>query len=236
MRVKDALENKIIYEELSNTEKVIHKYLAEHYEQIDILHVGIVAQECFCSTTSVHRTVKKLGYNSFVEFKHAYKNEKKLNKYADDAEDINNIISQINFDNLDKFTEVVDAAEVVYVYGVGGSEDTCKTLYRQLMLLGIPTIVVADIHLLRNIKKGLFISISNRGSQRLTVNATLRAKNNGMTIISITKENSILDKMSEVSITHRLNTKDDYLEREQLLHLYIIVNRLTNNLRKIRNF
>lgn len=235
MRIKTLLENTGIYENLSKSEKGVYNYLGSNYDQITKLHSSIVAQECFCSTTTVHRTIKKLGFESFAEFKYAITDEIKASQINNDDTNFILDLDGIDLSNLSDVAKILIRADVVYVYGVGACMDCAHNLYRQLMLVGIPTIVIDDIHLMRNMTRGTFMSISNRGSQRLTINATMRAKNNGLDIISITKKNSMLEKISHKSIVHNINTNDlDYVSREQLLHVYYITTKLVQKIRKIK--
>ncbi len=236
MRLKNLLENKGIYDTLSKSEKTVYEYLGSNYTQIPLLHSSIVAQSCYCSTATVHRTIKQLGFESFAEFKYTIAKEIEEEQINNEDYDFLEDFHSIELDTLDDIAKKVIREQVVYVYGVGACVECARYLHRQFMLVGIPTIIIYDIHLMRNITSGTFISISNRGSQRLTINATMRAKNNGLNIVAITKKNSMLHKISDKAIVHNIETNSlDYVAREQLLHIYYITTKLVQKIRKIKH-
>lgn len=56
--------------ELTKTEQQILAFLTENSNLLDNLTIKEISHRCYCSTTSVHRLLRKLNYSSFKELKH----------------------------------------------------------------------------------------------------------------------------------------------------------------------
>lgn len=52
----------------SKTENRVFDFFINNQEHLNKYTIKTISQKCFCSTMSVHRTIRKLGYSSFNEF------------------------------------------------------------------------------------------------------------------------------------------------------------------------
>ncbi len=225
-------EENEIYQTLTRGEQTIYDYLAQNWQNSSLMKIQNIANNCYCSTTSVQRLVRKLGFASFSEFKIKAINEGQNQTNLINSFNIEETFNQINEATMFPIIEQIRSHNHIYIYGTGASEISSRFLVRQLMLLGFHAAYINDIHLLKNIRTGLFIPISSSGSTRLIINASLRAKNNNLTICAITKKNSLLEQIANYSFTHNVIIRDlDYIEREMQLHLFIMISQIIDHLR-----
>ncbi len=225
-------EKNEIYKSLTNGEKNIYDYISKNWKFDDLMKVQNIANNCFCSTTSVQRFINKLGFSSFSEFKVKAKEESNIKNNSIRSFKLEETLNNINEESLSNIIYEIKKHKNIYIYGTGASKISSLFLVRQLILLGFHASFIDDIHILKNINNGLFIPVSSSGSTQLTIDASLRAKNNGLTVCSITKKGSLLDQVSKSSFTHNVIIQDlDYIEREIQLHLFLMISQIADLLR-----
>lgn len=231
-----VLKNKLEYvlnDECTKQEEDVLRFLYENEALISTLTAKEVAEKCFCSTSAVNRAVKKMGFDGYFEFKIFSKFYNNLEKQQGKSKNkfssyINMILDDIDYNQIVNFANVINESEIIYVYGNGVSNISSLFLFRQLLNLDYNAIYIPDLDLLNKVKHGTIVCISNLGMND-HVNYVL--KKSRAKIISITKDNSDLAKLSEVSLSHQIDYSNaTELEREQQIQTLLIIGALVDNL------
>lgn len=207
----------LLFETVSSGEQMILVYLEEHISDLPSQTLAQVADNNYCSTTSVTRLIKKLGYNSFKEMQLSLSLS-------------NQIKSTGNLLNSDPmFIKCLESASCIYIYGKGASQITALYLFRKLIKLGYDVSHVGEQDLLYSLHNKTVLCISNSGETSTVYKVMSDIKElNNCTILSLTKSGSTLANISDVSITHDLST---YGQREEQKHLLEIANKITLDLK-----
>ncbi len=184
--------DELLFEKRSQQEKQILKYLKEHLNDLPNQNLAKVADNNFCSTTSVTRIVKKLGFAGYKEFQIALKI--KNDKKSSTKEEI---------PNLNKVIEKIKNVPCLYIYGKGASQISALHLFRQLIKAGIDVSLIQEQDLLYSLNNKTIICLSNSGETKSIVDLFKELKEyNNCEVIAITKEKSTLNKISDLSLTH----------------------------------
>lgn len=144
----------------TSSEKNILEYLNEHIEDINDMSIRKLADECYVSSATIFRFIKKIGFNSYNEFQEAIKyrrsvaKRKKIAKIPDVIKSkdykenyLQNIIESVRVINPEyekKFCECLNLAPKVYLFGHGLSRPIVLYTYQLLIRLGYNAIMVRD--------------------------------------------------------------------------------------------
>ncbi|WP_028856351.1 MurR/RpiR family transcriptional regulator [Psychrilyobacter atlanticus] len=220
---KNILEN-ISKKAFTEQDNIIFDYISNN--NITSLTSHELAQECYCSTATINRFCKKIGVDGFGELKILLK----LNqKYAQGYND--NKLNTRNISEIREISREIKKNKPICVFGRGASSISGQYLFRQLLKLGYHVSFVMDIELFYELKGYNLIIISNSGENQFGLRLIDIVKENDVNIMSITYKNSSIDKASKYSLTHmnKQNFKN-LIEREQQLHLILLINHLINAL------
>ena len=216
------------YDSFTEREKEIADYLILAKDSIIELSARDIAEKTNTSAPTVVRFAKKLGFSSLNEMKLkiSINLEKKENardfKYLDGDLDIRGIVcgirdsihsviddtvSLINEEDLEKAIDLLIKAKNIYVYGVGSSSLVGLDLYHKLARINKTCIVHVDTHLqmasstLVN-EDDVVIAISYSGETKEILRCAENAKSKGTPVISITKSciNNKLEKLSDITL------------------------------------
>lgn len=215
--------------EASPTEMAIINYILKNPEEASRLTIYKLAERTFTSPSTIIRLCKKNGYTGYKEFskdllyeqaiRSSYK-EKKISDLTrtDDIEDIvkkvthNNIISLeeseqlINTDVIRVSVEKIMKCEKLSIFGMGASLIVAKDAQLKFTRINKMSYVSEDWHtqllMAKNMnEKDVALVISYSGQTEEMVKCMTLAKENGATIISITKlNNSPIEKLADYSL------------------------------------
>lgn len=204
----------LLFETVSTQEQMILVYLDQNIEDLGTFSLTQIADNNFCSTTSVTRLVKKLGYSSFKEMQLAIN----LSEQVKPQEPNKNINSE--------FIEALKAASCIYVYAKGASQISALFIFRKLIKLGYDASYISEQDLLYSLQNKTVLFISNTGetSTVFKLMADIKEYNNCQ-ILAITKHQSTMDQIAHHSIVHNHST---YGNREEQQHLLQIINSIAN--------
>ncbi len=213
-------------EELSVAERAVLDYLIEHRDNLKDFGVEKIAEAAYTSPASVVRMCKKLGYQGFKDFKidfilanakveipdtKEYQDVILTKTYENGRAAIENNIRILeetlkifNLDIVEKAAQTIMNARKILIFGKGSSYLVCKDLEMKLRRINKFAIAQGESHdqlvdatFLNN--KDVVIFVSNSGKTKETVTSALLAKENGATIISITKlGSSVLADISDI--------------------------------------
>lgn len=115
------------------------------------------------------------------------------------VEHVNQISPRISEEKVNKFIEMIEKANKVYVYGAGRSGLVAQAFAMRLMHLGIKVHVVGEITTPAIEKGDIFITVSGSGETTSVVNYAAIAKKVGAKIIGITSyPESTLGKIADL--------------------------------------
>ncbi|MFD1899828.1 MurR/RpiR family transcriptional regulator [Enterococcus termitis] len=107
---------------------------------------------------------------------------------------------------VDQAVLAVEAAEIIFVYGLGASSLVAQDIYQKFTRLGLSVFFTMDLHLFAsalgtNRLKGLFIGVSNSGQNSETNALADLAIEKGLPVIALTADKeSELGQKSEVTL------------------------------------
>ncbi|MCD6449454.1 MAG: MurR/RpiR family transcriptional regulator [Thermotogaceae bacterium] len=217
------------YDSMTNSEKKVAKtILSTDTKEILKMTVNEMANLCNVSEATIIRFVKKLGFDSFQEFKLSIAMEMPNNLQNQDMditiekwEDPNSILKKVlvgfirtiestaNIQNMNNFISAVNmirSANKIEIYGVGASGAVAKVFQYKLLRTGFPATAIEDPHMqcisAANLKPGdLAIGISQSGSTKDTVDSLATAKKRKASTIAITDHvNSPITKYADIVI------------------------------------
>lgn len=211
----EQLKSKItelLFETHSTQEQMLLVYFEHNIHNLTNLTLSQIADNNFCSTTSVTRLVKKLGYNSYKEMQLAIN----LSKQTVEESDIDCINPQ--------FVESLKAANCIYVYAKGASQISGLYVFRKLIKLGYDASYIEEQDLLYSLHEKTVLCISNTGETSTVYKVMHDIKEyNKCQILSITQVDSTLANISNHCLTHNVST---YGNREEQQHILQIINYL----------
>lgn len=213
-------------EELSVAERAVLDYLIENRDNLKDFGVEKIAEAAYTSPASVVRMCKKLGYQGFKDFKidfilanakveipdtKEYQDVILTKTYENGRAAIENNIRILeetlkifSLETVEKAAQTIMHARKILIFGKGSSYLVCKDLEMKLRRINKFAIAQGESHdqlvdatFLNN--KDVVIFVSNSGKTKEIVSSALLAKENGATIISITKlGTSVLADISDI--------------------------------------
>lgn len=213
-------------EELSVAERAVLDYLIENRDNLKDFGVEKIAEAAYTSPASVVRMCKKLGYQGFKDFKidfilanakveipdtKEYQDVILTKTYENGRAAIENNIRILeetlkifSLETVEKAAQTIMNARKILIFGKGSSYLVCKDLEMKLRRINKFAIAQGESHdqlvdatFLNN--KDVVIFVSNSGKTKEIVSSALLAKENGATIISITKlGTSVLADISDI--------------------------------------
>lgn len=206
----------LLFETVSTQEQMLLVYLDKNIDNLAELSLTQIADNNFCSTTSVTRLVKKLGYNSFKELQLTL-NISEQSKPSLQAKHIN-----------PEFISALKNANCTYIYAKGASQISGLYLFRKLIKLGYDVSYIEEQDLLYSLQAKTVLCISNTGETSTVYKVMNDIKEyNDCQILAITKYQSTLDQLSHHAVVHNYST---YSNREEQQHLLQIINDISLHL------
>lgn len=237
---------KIDFNELSETDRAIYHYMASQSDKIPYMRVREIAKESHTSASSVMRFIRKLGFESFTEFRTHFK--------VPDFESADflsslTVLSAEHFprDIEGKITRIAEkmiACENIIFYGIGASASICEYAARRFATIGFNSFALVDHTYpigakLKNTSENMLIALSVTGTTTEVVEVVNGFRNNpDFTTVAITSDaNSTLAKMSNYMLDYsidvqRINKHEDLTSQIPSMFL---VESLSEVVRKIAN-
>jgi RpiR family glv operon transcriptional regulator len=185
------------HDQLNPNELEIVSYILANQETAQTMSIVELAEKCLTSKSSIHRLVKKLGFDGFTEFKYSMKSAPKVKQPKRDLldmqiKDISATIKLMRQSDVKKIVEKMSQADRLFGFGTGwGQQNTLKDLNRNFMRLGkclfeIPAKTEFDMLMPTFTEKDFVIIISLSGNtQDLKQNIQMLNMKN-VPILSIT--------------------------------------------------
>ncbi|MFT8556268.1 MurR/RpiR family transcriptional regulator [Liquorilactobacillus hordei] len=204
------------------TEILIYNYLIDHPDEALTLSIRQLGSAIHVSSASIIRCIKKMGYDSFYEFKFNLKQQqlalqtKKLeSNYDTEVIDLasnffNRPLLQQYSNELTAFKKLISNAGNVLFFGIGTSGILAQYGARQFSNFGVNSVYNIDpfyplpqkVH---NNTNQIAIMLSVSGETPEIVNRAISLKAEGFHVISITNNNySTLAKVSELNFSYNI--------------------------------
>lgn len=193
------------------SERQVAEYILAHASEVINLPITELAEQAGVSEATVVRMCKKVGFRGFQELKIALAMEnvppvKAVHEEIQEDDDLETAMRKVFLANirsleatlnvlsvreLARAVDAIDAAERVYLFGVGGSGPIAIDAAHKFMKTGKAVIAHTDAHMQAMaaslMRPGdVVIGISHSGSSRDVVEALELAKKNGAVTIGIT--------------------------------------------------
>ena len=144
-------------QDLSKTEKIIHRYVLENPEQVIYDSLSSISKKLNIGEASLVRYFKKLGYQTFNLFKlELYKAIESLRNfdespYIDNVtnnliEVINNTKKAVDLVAIDKAKQIIINSRQVFVAGMGISHTSALDMFSKFLRIGVNATVIEDSH------------------------------------------------------------------------------------------
>lgn len=204
---------------LSPAERDIFNYVIKNMHLVKNMSIRDLARECYVSTTTLFRFVKKLGYSGYSEFVDAIRQTEAESRkihipsivqdenYRDSyLKNVVEAVKVITDEKIEKFDMIMSRYPNVYIIAEGLSREVARYFHRLLSSIGynvetpIETYQFESIH--RKIKKDdVLLILSYRGNNESIIHEIERIFAIATpTIISFTRaDNNVIQNMSDLN-------------------------------------
>ena len=206
---KISLKMRLIYDEMSKSEKQIADWISENPDKIISLSIVELAEKCRCSEATIVRFSKRLGLSGYQELKISLAAEgdiSPINSEISQNDSPFDIYSKICGDiylSLEKTKKVLDSvcldkacraiadADRIVVFGLGNSAAISTDAAHKFLRAGLSCVAYSDNHMqviaASHLSAGdVALAISHSGSSKDIVDALKLAKEHGAVTIAIT--------------------------------------------------
>ncbi|WP_192986159.1 MurR/RpiR family transcriptional regulator [Carnobacterium mobile] len=206
---------RINFNDLSEVDRAIYHYMSENSDKIPYMRVRDIANESHTSASSVMRFIRKIGYESFTEFKSHFKAETKQNEEGEEDFSAGGLLlARENFakdieSKMRIIAKLILNAENIVFFGMGASGAICEYAARRLATVGYNSFALVDptypiFSKLKNTSENILITLSVSGKTTEVVEVVNGFKNrDDFTTICITSDtNSSLANMSNYTLSY----------------------------------
>ena len=231
--------------ELSKTDIEVVKCINTHYADIPKMKIKDLAAACYTSVSTLHRVIKKLGFEGFSDFKYRLKDDKEdaIPKEMNDEEYIQKVMSNLKLTKRLNEKEISHVAQVIldkqkrYCFGTGWKQQqSIDNFSTDLLYYGESFTFLRTIDDLRSVSNSmdkdtllLVVSLSGNAQDYLTEIERCSLKN--CTIISVTIDsNNTLSTLADYSLYYKDDTLDNTKKHWNSLTLNFLLDYLLENI------
>ena len=221
---------KLLLPDLPPSERKIGKFLCEFPAKVIYMNISELAEHSKSSSAAVVRFCKSIGMENFGNLKIRLSSEHIQSQVVNDFdlvanEPVSSIMekilsntkqvfedtaSQIDFNMVHKVVNMINEADVLYVYGVGASYLIAEDVAQKWRRIGKQVYATSDSHLLISTmstgsQNAVLLGISYSGNTEEVLTIVEKAKNFGVKTIGLTRTgtNKISQKADAVLTTAR---------------------------------
>lgn len=164
---------KVNFNKLSEVDRAIYRYMTDNHSKIPYMRVREIAEESHTSPSSVMRFIRKIGYESFTEFKRYFRIENEMSHTASDFSRGSELLKREHFPKdidlqLKVVAEKIMHAENIIFFGMGSSGSICEYASRKLAIAGFNSFSMVDptypiMSKLRNTANNIVVILSITG-------------------------------------------------------------------------
>lgn len=205
------LNNKYYYQ-LNSKEKYYFQQIEYHSSEIPKMSINELAERIYTSPASLSRLVKKLGYNSYKEFKYSFVTNTRLPSNSSELkEHIDNLFETLPIIVDNCLIPAIEEANRIYIVSFGNSSGLGKELSLTLCSLNYTVFKIYDGDFLEEVYSNIrnddiVIYISYKGNdddmQRLAI--TLKPTHKQILFTSVSNS-PLSSSVSLIINTHTSN-------------------------------
>lgn len=229
------------YDSLSNSEKQVADFVLEHADETIRLTLASLSREVRVSEPTVIRFCRKLNFGGYQDFKialargSAYTEEtlkiiheevKPLDSLEEISEKVINshtiamqqTFSMMNYQKLGQFLQLVQNAEHLDFFGLGGSGTVAVDVENKFIRTGINTRCCIDAHIqlmwtaLRR-ERDVIVIFSNSGATKHFAEVMRLARKNSTKLVLITSgKNTVLTRLADITL--QIHAKETSYKKE----------------------
>ncbi len=200
------------YAVLTPVEKKIADYIISDSQSVISMSISDFAENAGVVKSAIIRCCKTLGFDGYSSLKLSLAMELSKNRqlnfvpYIDESDSVQKVLEkvfsanvktlhdtaeEVDVNMLERVVDLIDKANVIYIYGIGTSAVIASDFQYRLTQVGYTAICFTDVPSMKvstlNIKKGdLAFGVSNSGQTTATVDALVLAKEMGAGTACIT--------------------------------------------------
>lgn len=223
------------YKKLSDSEKQVIDYVLGFKNKKE-LKIKIIEESLYISSSTIIRACKKIGYDSFNQFKFALinseyeevlKNNKTIDIFKNNIKkDFEKTLSLITDEKLEQIISEIKRAKRIFCIGIGMSSQVCIEFNRQLKLLGFWANDYIEKYAIQTIpdiidQNDLIVDFSLSGEDSEINKMLLNTKMKGARIAGICSlSNNSLANLSDTLITvYNTRIERKRIRSRLMLHL-----------------
>jgi len=224
---------------LSSVELSIYRYIIDNDEKIPFMRVREIADASHTSTSSVMRFIRKVGYDSFPEFKIAFKKEL-AEQQGESADYFDQQFDSLNRSKFPKdleerirtVGEILTAADNIVFLGMGASGAICDYAARRMANLGVNAFSIKDpsYPLFMRLKKQaldiiIVLSVSGKTNELIEMVNGFKNKPDKIIITITGDETSSLARMAEYVLPYKNQNQRVHIHHDlssQLPSIFIL--------------
>lgn len=218
---------------LTEVDRAIYQFLQSRSDKISYMRVREVANESHTSASSVMRFIRKMGYESFSEFKKDFQVADKqagLDYYGPEVLSADHFPDELSA-KLEQIAELILPAENVIFCGVGASGNISDYAARRLATIGFNTFAFTDFTYpvaskLKNTADNVLIllSVSGTTNEVVEVANTFQDIPDCVTVAVTSQPSSTLALMTDYLLDYKVaiqkfNKHTDYTSQLPVLYL-----------------
>ena len=231
--------------ELTKNDIEVVKCINSHYADIPKMKIKDLAALCYTSVSTLHRVIKKLGFEGFSDFKYQLKDDKEdaLPKQMDDEEYFQKMISnlkltkRLNEKEINKIAQIILEKQKRYCFGTGWKQQqSIDNFSTDMLYYGESFTSLRTIDDLRNVSNtmdddSLLLVVSLSGNVQDYLNEIKRCLLKNCVIVSATIDsNNELSTLADYSLFYRDDTLDNSKKHWNSLTLNFLLDYLLENI------
>lgn len=207
---------KLDFNELSETDRAIYHFMSSSSDKIPYMRVREIAKGSHTSASSVMRFIRKIGYESFTEFRTQFKiPDTKHNQLLSGIEclSVKNFPRDIETKIWQIADKMLDCENIVF-FGMGASSYICEYSARRFATMGLNSFALIDptypiFAKLKNTADNMLITLSITGTTTEIVEIVNGFRNQpDYSTVAVTSDaNSTLAKMSDFILDYQIEVQ-----------------------------
>ncbi|MDR2977144.1 MAG: MurR/RpiR family transcriptional regulator [Streptococcaceae bacterium] len=202
---------------LSDTERFCWDYIQDNLSKISHMTISKVAEASHVSISTVNRTLNKMGYEGYSDFKHSVRNSKAHSSNGFSSEvneaflknetEITRTINQLSVEEIESAIRLINQHNDITLIAMGLSDNVSREMMAKLQLFSKRCTRYNDpeymkYHAGRMHESDLIIAISISGETPEIVDSVAIAKSRGAKVLAVTASpSSRLAQMANVSLS-----------------------------------
>lgn len=187
---------------LSGAELYCWNYIQDNLSKIPSFSISKISENAHVSLSTVNRTLKKMGYDGYKEFKETVrqtKKERKKNGFSKEVNqaiqknevEITRTINQLSAEDIEEAIKLIDHHSHILIFSAGLSSNVAREMMNKLQIFGKDCVSHDDFDYMKfyanRITKGtLVVAISVSGETEEIASALRIAKSHHAKVISLT--------------------------------------------------